>query len=595
LRFFSSSGEGDLHDPRYDQYKKSVVLTGDGIFSSSSATYTLTLYPSQDFVQVYSTTNPMIATVGAVCIMVFTSLLFFLYDYYVRQEFNAKKHLLEAKRKFVRFVSHEVRTPLNTVCMGLTLMQEEIGGALGYNSTSTSSTQRATTTSTTMPAVAAAADQDEELIKRDDVVEWFNLAHEVLNNAQSAVGVLNDLLNYDKIEMGALALELSIVPIWSMIERTSKEFRFPAGNKKIDFQITLLHHHPAANGDTENPVEDKAWPLDSKRLSSELKELNVVGDKIRITQALRNLVSEKHACEGCVHFALLTPHLLIGWHFQISNALKFTPEGGKKDGEVLVFLSKPYNISSLFLHLPGSLTVEAAYLRPGEDVAERDQARTFALQSGDELKVKQSGYIRVSVTDTGAGMTQDQLSKLFQAGVQFNVNELQAGQGSGLGLYITKGIVEQHRGELKATSPGLGLGTTFSMTLPLYHLPDPNKANTMDDSSCHGEFDRSGAERRNSMDSILPMSILVVDDACMNRKLLCRLLKLHGHTCTEAQDGQEAVDVVKNAKKGGKRYDTILMDYEMPIMNGPAATRAIRALGCDSFIIGITGNVLPEE
>ena len=97
------------------------------------------------------------------------------------------------------------------------------------------------------------------------------------------------------------------------------------------------------------------------------------------------------------------------------------------------------------------------------------------------------------------------------------------------------------------------------------------------------------------MDSILPMSILVVDDACMNRKLLCRLLKLHGHTCTEAQDGQEAVDVIKNAKKGGKRYDTILMDYEMPIMNGPAATRAIRALGCDSFIIGITGNVLPEE
>jgi CheY-like chemotaxis protein len=187
-----------------------------------------------------------------------------------------------------------------------------------------------------------------------------------------------------------------------------------------------------------------------------------------------------------------------------------------------------------------------------------------------------------------------ELSKLFQAGVQFNVNELQAGQGSGLGLYITKGIVEQHGGDLKATSPGLGLGTTFSMTFPLYHVHDPKSNNAMDDSG-HGASDHAGAER-NSSDAILPMSILVVDDAFMNRKLLCRLLAHHGHTCSEAQDGQDAVDAIKNAvKEGGKRYDTILMDYEMPIMNGPAATRAIRGLGCDSFIVGITGNVLPEE
>jgi signal transduction histidine kinase len=109
------------------------------------------------------------------------------------------------------------------------------------------------------------------------------------------------------------------------------------------------------------------------------------------------------------------------------------------------------------------LTVEAAYLGPNDDATASDRTRKFALQSGEELKVKQSGYLRVSVTDTGAGMTEEQLSKLFQAGVQFNVNELQAGQGSGLGLYITKGIVEQHEGELRATSPGLGLGTTFAI------------------------------------------------------------------------------------------------------------------------------------
>jgi CheY-like chemotaxis protein len=130
------------------------------------------------------------------------------------------------------------------------------------------------------------------------------------------------------------------------------------------------------------------------------------------------------------------------------------------------------------------------------------------------------------------------------------------------------------------------------MTMPLYHVPD-QKSNTMDD-SCQGSSYHTGSER-NAVGAILPMSILVVDDACMNRKLLCRLLANHGHTCTEAQDGQKVVDIVKNAKDRGKRFDTILMDYEMPIMNGPVATKAIRALGCDSFIIGITGNVLPEE
>jgi signal transduction histidine kinase len=72
--------------------------------------------------------------------------------------------------------------------------------------------------------------------------------------------------------------------------------------------------------------------------------------------------------------------------------------------------------------------------------------------------------VLVSVTDTGAGMTPDQLTKLFRDGVQFNVNTLQAGKGSGLGLYIAKGIVEQHGGTLTADFKGLGCGTSFTMT-----------------------------------------------------------------------------------------------------------------------------------
>ena len=126
-----NSGEGDLHDRGYDDFERSIDLTDDAtLYSQYSAQYTLTLYPTADFFEVYSTDNPITATVGAVLIILFTSLLFFLYDFNVQREFNAKKDLLAAKRAFLKFVSHEVRTPLNSVCMGLALMREEIAKAI---------------------------------------------------------------------------------------------------------------------------------------------------------------------------------------------------------------------------------------------------------------------------------------------------------------------------------------------------------------------------------------------------------------------------------------------------------------------------------
>ena len=81
----------------------------------------------------------------------------------------------------------------------------------------------------------------------------------------------------------------------------------------------------------------------------------------------------------------------------------------------------------------------------------------------EEKKVcyKNAGSITIKVKDTGAGMTKENLAQLFQEGVQFNANKLQGGGGSGLGLWISKGIVDLHRGLIYATSEGIGLGSTF--------------------------------------------------------------------------------------------------------------------------------------
>eukprot|EP01032_Pedospumella_encystans_P039155 gene39155-biopygen1631 len=139
----------------------------------------------------------------------------------------------------------------------------------------------------------------------------------------------------------------------------------------------------------------------------------VIGDSARLAQVMRNL---------------------------ISNALKFTPENGSI---VIVVKRIEQGIPILDLNVPP----EAVHM----------------------LEQPRAGSIRISVTDSGVGLTADQLAQICSEGVQFNADELQAGKGSGLGLFITKGIVEQHGGTLTVTSAGLDHGTSFVIELPLFH------------------------------------------------------------------------------------------------------------------------------
>ncbi|KAL3919986.1 MAG: hypothetical protein SGILL_003481 [Bacillariaceae sp.] len=494
-------GTGDLHDEKYDKFRMERLLLDPETMAQGSAVYNTVCYPNDDFVAIYATQQPLYLALAAIFIIAFVSILFFTYDRCVRHEFDTKKDLLEAKRAFVRFVSHEVRTPLNSVSMGLTVMKEELAQSLGHKSA-----EDMLATMNPNAKVSSSGNLKEESSK-----EWFNLAHEIHTSAQSSVDVLNDLLNYDKIENNSLALETTIVPIWNLIDRTVGEFKLPISSKNIDLHFTLP-------------------------LSESIRDQNVIGDTVRITQVLRNLCS---------------------------NAIKFTPEGG-------------------------DILVNASW----EKVESNQKARTFTLKNQNKVTRQITGNLVITVKDTGAGMTKDQLKQLFGKGIQFNVNELQHGNGSGLGLYIAKGIVEQHGGSMSCDSEGLGKGTTFTMKLPLFDIPS-----ALDVSR------REAASREESEDDDCDISyedsklkILIVDDAVSNRKLLARLLKIKGHETAQAEDGQVAVDMVAEAEAKGDPYDLVLMDYEMPIMNGPTAAQNIRRRnGSDVFIIGVTGNLMPED
>mmetsp|Transcript_4267 Transcript_4267/g.8735 ORF Transcript_4267/g.8735 Transcript_4267/m.8735 type:complete len:599 (+) Transcript_4267:101-1897(+) len=356
------------------------------------------------------------------------------------------------------------------------------------------------------------------------IENWYNVMQEVHANAQSSIDVLNDLLNYDKVESGTLALELTIIPMRQLIEQTVQEFNLPAAQKQMELNVSF-----------------------SSELSpqSNSNDTDMVGDVVRLTQVLRNL---------------------------ISNAIKFTPRGG-------------------------SLDIRATTTRATPQ--ERQMAHKFTLKNMMTVSRVRSGTLQLEVQDSGAGMTKAQVSRLFRRGVQFNVNDLQAGQGSGLGLYIAKGIIEQHGGSLTASSQGLGHGSTFVVTLPL-HQPTEGSTDTPSSAppSESSETESTNNHQQQHDKPTAPWNVLVVDDSVSNRRLLSRLLQNRGHVCDEAENGQLALDKIRHAQEAGlPDYDLILLDSEMPVLNGPLTAQTIRKY--DGYgkvlIVGITGNILPED
>jgi CheY-like chemotaxis protein len=250
----------------------------------------------------------------------------------------------------------------------------------------------------------------------------------------------------------------------------------------------------------------------------------------------------------------------------VSNALKFTPSGG-------------------------NVTVIADYCPLGMLDVDPVKAKNNAIE------YEKAGSIKISVKDTGAGLSQDNQMKLFSEGMQFNVNQLQAGQGSGLGLWITKGVVQLHHGTITAISEGENLGCVFIVELPLVKLKGMEVSVDEDIGSKSIQTVLSKSQLISTVsNSSQIQNVLVVDDSALNRKMICRLLRSVGYICTEAADGQECVNHMVRCESGQQDHiDLILMDYEMPRMNGPVATSVLREMGCQVPVIGITGNVLSED
>lgn len=347
---------------------------------------------------------------------------------------DAAESASRAKSDFLAMMSHEIRTPLN----GVLGFAELLGGT-------------------------PLEDRQREYL------------HTIRESGSNLLLVLNDILDYSKIEAGKLAIDSQPTILREIVESAAETFRARADAKKLQLLVEIAPDTPRV----------------------------VSVDALRLQQVLMNLVS---------------------------NAVKFTAKGSVR------------------------LAVEP--------LAGMDASGKVPL--------------RFMVSDTGIGLAGDDLPRLFEPFEQQDISMARRFGGTGLGLSIVNRLVGMMNGRITATS-ALGEGTTFvvELTLPAIAPAPPAPVAKV---------------RTAPPPPSPPTSVLLVEDNPVNRRLARYMLERLGYEPDEAEDGAVAVE------RALKRvYDVILMDIQMPGMDGYEAATRIREMLPHVQIVALTAHALPAD
>ena len=266
-----------------------------------------------------------------------------------------------------------------------------------------------------------------------------------------------------------------------------------------------------------------------QEVQSQLEILGALAQKKNISLQLQEEIGPRlvvEADQGKINQILLN---LIG------NALKFTPE----DGSVTVTLTKE------------SLTVELLMLH-------------------------------YSVSDSGIGISEENIARLTQPFFQVESSATRSYQGTGLGLAIAKKMVELLGGELEVISAP-GQGATFRFSVLAKRMPGFLITGLKDDTPL---------EMTKEFGEFYPLRILIAEDNEINLQLMGLMLQQLGFSFEVAKNGQEAVDKIK-----GQDFDLVFMDVQMPVMNGIEATEEIRKMANKQSltIIGLSANAFEDD
>ena len=296
----------------------------------------------------------------------------------------------------------------------------------------------------------------------------------IATSGRTLLGIVNDILDYAKIEARKFALHEGDVRVREAAAEVAALYEPLARDKGIDYQIDI---------DPELPTAVRA-------------------DETRLKQVISNL---------------------------LGNAIKFTNAG--------------------------SVSMTLGY-------------------------VKENQHLRCAVSDTGVGIAEDEIALIFNAFEQSSAGEEDSGvhaAGTGLGLPISKQLVELMGGEIGVRSVR-GAGSTFWFEIPIRVAA----------------FGATGAasiaeEDRNPLD----LSVLIVEDLPTNQFLAVKMLERLGCSSALACNGREAIDIIE--RSGAASFDVILMDCQMPVMDGIEATRILRSSAVKLPIIALTANAFDDD
>ena len=192
--------------------------------------------------------------------------------------------------------------------------------------------------------------------------------------------------------------------------------------------------------------------------------------------------------------------------------------------------------------------------------------------------------LTIKVLDSGIGLSQEQLAKLFKPFSQADASTTRKYGGTGLGLHLSKQLAEKLGGTLSVESVQ-DVGSCFTLTISTGRLSGTEMLTSSP------VFDHLDAVQNNKSKPLrLEGRVLVTEDNQDNQRLVSILLKRMGVEYEIANNGKEAV-----AKAENNKFDVILMDVQMPIMDGLTATRLLRQQGYTGPIIALTANAMQQE
>lgn len=192
--------------------------------------------------------------------------------------------------------------------------------------------------------------------------------------------------------------------------------------------------------------------------------------------------------------------------------------------------------------------------------------------------------LRCDVTDTGIGISDSQLDQLFKPFSQADESTTRKFGGTGLGLAISTNLCKMLGGELSCTS-SLGNGSTFTATFKVQAVSESTPSKALDDS----------AARASITDALKDNRVLIVEDGPDNQRLFKHYVTKAGAKAELAENGELGLEMALKAWQDGEPFDIVLMDMQMPVLDGYNATRQLRDAGYDLPIFALTAHASAHD